>query len=210
MLQYDVNAKVRTAFGKGAARRMRSAKITPAVLYGHKVDNVALELDSKSMTKTLMEIQGQNAVLTLNIDGVDERPTRHVMVQEVQVDPVRDTLVHSDFLEVNLEKPLTLSVPVVFTGKAKGVDMGGEVIYNKTSVLLKGLVLDIPDNVTIDISELNLNDSLQIKDLEIPANVTLEDEEEITCVSVLTARVLSDEEGEEVEEAEESIESEQE
>ncbi len=198
MLQFDVNAKVRQTFGKGAARRLRAAKMTPAILYGNKVDNVPLELDTKSMTKTLVKIQDQNAVITLNIDGVSERPTRHVMVKEVQVHPVRDSLVHADFYEISLEEPLTLLVPLKISGKAKGVDMGGEMQVLKDRVQMKGLVLDIPDFIEVDVSPLGLSDKITCADLAVPQNVTLEENGDDICIYVqdLTGSVVSSSEEE--------------
>jgi len=184
MLQFDVKAEVRTAFGKGAGRRLRAAKKTPAILYGNKIANVPLQLDTKEMTKVLLKVQDQNAVITLTIDGIDERPTRHVMVKEVQVDPVRDTLVHVDFYEISLDAPLTLPVPLAFSGKAKGVDMGGEMHVTKAKVLLKGLPLDIPDDIAVDVSGLGLGDKITCGDLAVPDKVSLVDDPAAVCVWV--------------------------
>ncbi len=184
MLQFDVSAEVRTAFGKGAGRRLRAAKKTPAILYGRKTANVPLQLDTKEMTKILLKVQDQNAVITLTIDGVDERPTRHVMVKEAQVDPVRDTLVHVDFYEIDLETPLALPVPLAFSGKAKGVDMGGEMHILKAKVQLKGLPLDIPDAIPVDVSGLGLNDRITCGDLAVPDKVSLADDPATVCVWV--------------------------
>ena len=81
-----------------------------------------LELDTKPFTKTLLTIQGQNAVISLKIQDAEEKGLHHVLIKELQVDPVKDSLVHADFLEIDLEKEMTLFVPVKFVGKAKGVE----------------------------------------------------------------------------------------
>ncbi len=199
MLQFDVSAEVRTAFGKGAGRRLRAAKKTPAILYGKKIANVPLQLDTKEMTKILLKVQDQNAVVTLTINGIDERPTRHVMIKEVQVDPVRDTLVHVDFYEIDLETPLVLPVPLDFSGKAKGVDMGGEMHVLKGKVQLKGLPLDIPNAIPVDVSDLGLNDKITCGDLAVPDKVSLADDPAAVCVWVedVTGGVAATEETEE-------------
>ena len=201
MLQFDISAEVRTAFGKGAGRRLRAAKKTPAILYGKKIANVPLQLDTKEMTKILLKVQDQNAVITLSIDGIDERPTRHVMVKEVQVDPIRDTLVHVDFYEIDLETPLALPVPLAFSGKAKGVDMGGEMRVVKDKVVLEGLPLDIPDDIPVDVSGLGLNDKITCGDLAVPDKVSLVDDPAAVCVwveDVAGAAAAADEETEEL------------
>ncbi|MEW6428393.1 MAG: 50S ribosomal protein L25 [Thermodesulfobacteriota bacterium] len=173
MLQFDLGAKVRSSFGKGAMHRMRANNLTPAILYGVNTGNIPLELDTKAMTKTLVTIQDQNAVLNISIDGVEERPVRHVIVKEVQVDPVRDTLVHADLYEIDLQKPTTLSVPVEVAGKAKGVDMGGELSVSCHSVTLRGLILDFPDRIVADVSGLGIGDKMTCKELSFPASLTL-------------------------------------
>ena len=118
MLQFDIDAKTRSTFGKGAARQLRRSGKTPAVLYGAGNQNLPLELETKPFTKTLLTIQAQNAVISLKILDSKDKRVHHVMVKEVQVDPVKDSLVHADFYEIDIEKPLTLSVPLKFTGKA--------------------------------------------------------------------------------------------
>lgn len=173
MLQFDLSAKVRTSFGKGAMHRLRSNNLTPAILYGVNTENIPLELDTKAMTKTLVTIQDQNAVLNVNIDGMGERSLRHVIVKEVQVDPLRDTLVHADLYEIDLQKPATLSVPVEISGKAKGVEMGGDLIVSCHSVSLRGLILDFPDRIVADVSDLGIGEKMTCKDLPIPASLTL-------------------------------------
>ena len=128
------------------------------------------------------------------------------MLKEVQTDPVRDTLVHADFYEISIKDTITLSVPLKFVGKAKGVDMGGVLHVSSRTVHLQGLPLDIPDTIEIDITDLEINGpGVTCKDLDIPANVTLLEEAVKPCVSVVPASKsldLEEEEGEEVAEGE--------
>jgi len=187
MLQFEVEAKTRSSFGKGPARQMRRAGKTPGVLYGAGNVNTPLEVETKPFTKTLLTIQGQNAVISLKVLGAEDQRVHHVMVKEVQVDPVKDTLVHADFYEIDVEKPLTLSVPLKFSGKAKGVDMGGEMHISKNSVRLRGKVLDIPNDITVNVSGLGVGDKLTYNDVAVPAGVTLEDAAGTVVVSVQEA-----------------------
>ena len=186
MLQFDIDAKTRSTFGKGAARQLRRSGKTPAVLYGAGNQNLPLELETKPFTKTLLTIQAQNAVISLKILDSKDKRVHHVMVKEVQVDPVKDSLVHADFYEIDIEKPLTLSVPLKFTGKAKGVDRGGELHVSKTSVKLRGKILDIPNDITLNVADLGIGDKLTFADLVVPEGVSLESADE-TIVSVQEA-----------------------
>lgn len=184
MIQVSMAAALRSSFGKGASRQLRMKEITPAVLYSGGTDAVALQFDSAMLYKSLFDIHGRNAVVTLNIEG-DDKGERHVLVKEVQKNPVTDSLVHVDFLEILLDKPAVFSVPLKFVGTAKGVDLGGELHLNRTSVKVKGAPLDIPDFIQVDIKNLAQGDSLTFGDLQLPENVEMLDRAKTVCVSVL-------------------------
>ncbi len=184
MIQVDVTAQVRTSFGKGAARSLRRTGQTPAIIYGLKTDPIALSLDTRSFTKTLLELQRRNAVVNLEVEGGEGAGKKHVLIKEIQVDPIKDSLKHADFYEISLDVPSAFSVPVNYKGKAAGVDLGGELIVSLTHVSLQANPLDIPDTLELDISSLNIGDSISCKDIQLPANVTLLDDENKVCVAV--------------------------
>ena len=184
MLQYDITAQVRNGFGKGANRTLRRAGQAPAVIYGSGKEPMALVVDIKGFTKTLLDIQRRNAVINLTIEAEGKSETRQVMIKELQKNPIDDSLVHADFLEISLEAPMTLSVPVKYTGKAKGVDMGGDMEITVNELPLKGKVLDIPDLIEVDVTPLELGSRFTCKDLPLPANVTLMKNADKVCVSI--------------------------
>lgn len=189
MLQVDLTAQIRKTFGKGAARRLRSSGETPAVLYGPSTDSLALVLDTKPFVKTLLSLRRQNAVINLEINDGKNSKKKHVMTRELQTDPITDSLVHADFYEISLDKDIILEVPVQYTGKAVGVDLGGDLNIAVTKITLKGKVLDIPDFVEVDITQLALDDRILCKDIDIPDNVLLESERDRVCVSVVARQV---------------------
>ena len=195
MLKVDMAAQTRNTFGKGASRVIRRAGKTPAVLYGPKTDPIALELNTKDFTKGLLFINRRNAVVSLSVD--DGSKTKHVMVREIQADPVHDTLVHADFIEISLDADMTLTVPIKLSGKAKGVDLGGEMHTPLTSIQLSGKPLDIPDFIEIDVAHLDIGDSLSCADLDIPAGISMATDASKTCVSVTTMSAAPLEEDEE-------------
>ncbi|MBU0485017.1 MAG: 50S ribosomal protein L25 [Proteobacteria bacterium] len=203
MLQIDMTAQVRRKFGKGASRTLRRAGLTPAVIYGHELETQALEVDTKSFTKTLINLRRQHAVVNIDIQDGENKQTRHVMIKDLQVDPLKDTLVHADFWEVSLEKPIKLNIPLIYKGKSIGVDLGGEQIESMHSVVLEGKILDIPDFIEINVSALKIGDSFTCANLAIPENVTLKHKPETVCVAVhiLSAKaagILAGEEAPEV------------
>jgi len=181
MLQVDMNAAVRTVSGKGYMRRLRMEGLTPAVVYGAGGEAQKLQMDTKTLTATLLEIIRRNAIVTLKIEGVGEKS---VMVKEVQTDPVKDTMIHADFLEIDLEKERQFSVPLKFKGTAKGVDLGGSLEVMATAVVLEAKPLDLPDEVTLDISGLNIGDQLTFSAIELADNVKMVSKPDAACVSV--------------------------
>lgn len=181
MLQQEMAASVRKNFGKGPMRQLRMAGNTPAVLYGLGREPVALQLETLPLVKQLLKLQRRNAVITLNIEG--DSP-RHVLIKELQTDPVRDTLIHADFYEIDLDKPREFTVDLVVTGVAKGMDIGGILEIAARKVKVAGNPLDIPDTLTVDIADLAIGDSFLVSNLTMPANVTMISPGEMICATI--------------------------
>ena len=190
MLQVDVSAQVRKSFGKGAARTLRRSGKTPAIIYGAKNEPLALTLDTHGFTKTLLHLQRRNAVVSLDIETDAGVEKRHVVIKEIQVDPIHDTLKHADFYEINLDAPRTFTVPVKYSGKARGVEMGGDLSITVHEISVKGNPLDIPDVIEVDVAPLGTNEHFVCQDLALPANVTLLSPKDKACVAVVTARAV--------------------
>jgi len=187
MLQVKLDASVRTGHGKGPARTLRRMGQTPAVLYGLGSGTVSLALDTKILVKELLEIRRRNVVINLDVDDNGKKYTKPVLIKEIQVDPVMGNPLHADFCEISLEKPMTVSVPLVYTGKAKGVDLGGEMLISVHSVHVKAKPLSIPDTIEVDVTNLEIGDSITFSGLPVPEGVTMVDTSTKPCVAVTTA-----------------------
>lgn len=185
MLQLNMEANIRQASGKGGARTLRRAGQTPAILYGAKNQPLNLVLDTKELTRMLLSMQHQNAVINLDITENDNKLTKQVMVKEIQSDPVTDTLLHADFWEISVESSMVFKVQLRVIGKAKGVDLGGDLHVNRHYVTLKGKVFDIPDVIEIDVTPLEIGQRLTCKDLNIPPGVVICGNIDDVCVSVV-------------------------
>ena len=184
MLQVKMETKVRTVFGKGPMRQLRMRDITPANLYSGGNEPVSLQFDTAKLFKDLLFIHGRNAVVTLDVEG-DSYGSRNVLVQEIQKQPVDGSLLHVDFLEIDLNKAARFTVPVEYVGTAKGVDLGGDLQVFKTSVRLRGCPLDIPDVIKADITHLEQGGKgLTFADLAVPANVEMLEKADTVCVAV--------------------------
>ena len=183
MIQVSMPAAFREVFGKGESRRLRSSNITPAVLYSGGSESLTLQFDAGLLYKNLLDIRGRNAVVTLTIEG-DTKGERHVLVREIQKNPVTDRLIHVDFLEIDLDKPIDFAVPLKYQGAAKGVELGGEMHVSKNAVQLRGCPMDIPDYIEVDPSSLDRGDGVTIGDIATPEKVEMLDKADAVCVSV--------------------------
>ena len=203
MLQQDMSASLRQDFGKGAAHQLRQSGNIPAILYGRKKEPIALALDEKTLTRDLLKLHGFNAVVSLEIEGNKGKEKHYVLIKDIQTDPVKDTVLHVDFFAIELEEVIVMDVAVLYTGIAKGVELGGILNIMAHTVKIKGLPLDIPDEIEVDVTELELSSAgITCGDLSIPENVALEEEINKVCVSVVAPKAEVEEEVEEEEEVE--------
>jgi len=201
MIQQDMSAILRQGFGKGPTHQLRLSGYAPAILYGCKMEPIALAMDEKTLTRDLLKLHGYNAVLSLDIEGDKSKKKHYVLIKDIQTHPVTDTVLHVDFLEIELEKEIVMEVPIVYAGTAIGVELGGILNIMAYTVKIKGLPLDILDEITVDVTPLEVGGTgIACGDLPIPENVTLEEELGRVCVSVIAPKAEVEEEVEEEEE----------
>ncbi len=197
MIQVEISASKRNEFGKGPMRRLRQSGKTPLVLYGTGVDTLSLTVETKIMVKELLAIQRRNAVLTVN---VEDGENYNVLIREIQVDPVDDTLLHLDFQTIDLDQAGEFTVPVSFKGTSRGVELGGFLHIVSGSVQLKGKPLDIPDAVEVEVTEMITGDSIPCEAIQLPESVTMITPGDKICVevTVMSAAPVESEEPEEL------------
>lgn len=195
MLQVEMSASVRNSSGKGPMRQLRMEGMTPAVVYGGGSEAIKLQMNTKSLMAKLLKYYRHNTVVTLDVEN---EGVKNVMIGEVQTDPIRDTLVHVDFCEIDLEKPRAYKVPVVYEGTAKGVDLGGLLVVGCSEVVFQGKPLDIPDEVKVDIRGLSIGDELKCSVFQVPANITMLTKASAVAVSVVKPgeKVVEDDDAE--------------
>jgi large subunit ribosomal protein L25 len=158
-----LQAEKRAGRGKNEARRLRASGRIPAVVYGaEKGKAVEIAVDPKILLRILHSESGVNTLIGLQLDGADSR----VLVKEYQLDPVAHRLLHCDFYQVAMDKMLTVTVPVLLRGEAKGVkQQGGVVDFVHREIEIEVLPGDIPENITVDITELMLNQGVRVRDV---------------------------------------------
>jgi large subunit ribosomal protein L25 len=167
-MSFTIKAEKRTVFGKNASRRLRREGRVPVIMYGAAVESVPLVVKKTDIFKIIRSESGENTIFKVSIDT----GTQNVMIKEIQADPVTEEILHTDFVQIAMDKAVQVSVPIVLQGEAIGVKAeGGFVDVITREVDVECLPSDIPESVVLDISELHLNQSLKVEDIVIPANV---------------------------------------
>jgi large subunit ribosomal protein L25 len=187
MQRVELEVTGREATGKGAMRRMRAAGAVPAVVYGSGSEPMVLKVDAHALDLVLR--QGANQLIDLKGAG----KARLVLLRELQRDPVSQDLIHADFYQVDTKKKIHVSVPVHLEGKPHGVEMGGVLEPLAREVEVECLPLEIPDPFQLDVSALDIGDSLHASDLEVPEGVVLLVEDDLSIVHVIAPRVVEEE-----------------
>ncbi|CAG9623080.1 50S ribosomal protein L25/general stress protein Ctc [Sutcliffiella rhizosphaerae] len=180
-----LHANERTDFKRSSRTKIRQEGLIPAVVYGNNTENKSIAVNSKDFIKTIRET-GRNGIISLEI-GSDKRK---VMLYDYQIDPLKsEEFIHLDFHVVNFKSEIDVDVNVNVTGNAAGVKDGGVLQQVLHAVSIKVLPNDVPDAIEVDVSELNVNDTITIGDLNNSGKYTFNHEEEEVLVSILPPRV---------------------
>jgi len=172
--------------GKGVARKLRAAGRVPAVFYGHDQEATRLSVDAREMVHVLRSSGGSNVLLDLMVDG----KAHLAMPREIQRDHIHNKLIHIDFLAVSRTETITVDVPVIEFGDAAGVKEGGVVEHHLRDLRVECLPQDVPEQLDVDISELNIGDMIHVRDVVVPAGVTVLTNPDDAVLSVITPAAL--------------------
>lgn len=180
-------AKLRERIGK-ESKKLQKEGLIPAVLYGKGIENVNLSVDAKEFAK-IYKIAGENTLLELQIEN-DSAKDRNVLVHDVSVDPVNDSITHVDFYQVDMKKKVTANIPLVFEGESNAVKVeAGVLVKNLHEVEVSALPKDLPHEIKVDLSLLaSFDDVISIKDLKLPQGVDIEMHQDEVIASVARPR----------------------
>ncbi len=191
-----LKASQRKEIGTREVRRLRKQGMIPAIVYGHQQTALAITLNEHDI---VLALQHGERVLEIDVDGKKE----NVLIKEAQYDAFGNKLLHMDLTRVRLDERVELTVPIVLRGTPAGARDGGVLQQTTSEVTIECLVTAIPEDLRVNVNEMNIGDSLQAKDLELPEGATLQtDPDTVVC----TISVIAEEE--EAAEAEEAAEPE--
>ncbi|WP_406945252.1 50S ribosomal protein L25/general stress protein Ctc [Halobacillus sp. SY10] len=185
-----LKANQRQNLKQSVTRELRLEGNIPSVVYGKDKEPITVAVNSIELLKTVRD-EGKNAIISLDIDGKD---TVDVMLHEYQVDPLKDELIHADFYVVNMSEEMDVEVPVHLEGEATGSKEGGVVQQPLYDLAVRAKPRDIPEEIVVDISELNIGDSIMVGDLKESRNYEITEDENTTIVSVTPPEEMPEDE----------------
>jgi large subunit ribosomal protein L25 len=186
MAEIVVNAKGRDDRGKNAARRLRREGLVPGIVYGGKGGSIAIAVDPKALQKVLRSEAGRNTILKLDIAGAG---ATNAILKDLQVDPIKDSLLHADFYRIAMDVAIRVTVPINIRGEARGVKVDGGILELITrEIEVECLPGDIPERIDVDVSDLGLNGALRVSDLPANAKVKILESSDQVVVHVVSVK----------------------
>lgn len=179
----ELNAKTRETKGKGAARKLRDSKAIPAIVYGPKTEPMMLSLDMVEFVKIVRDHGNTGLFFNLKIEGGIEKA---VMLKAMQMDAFSLNYLHVDLHEVDMDQTVSVTIPVETSGVCPGVKTGGgmiQVIRRELDIICKPS--DMPESIVLDISELNIGDSIHVEDIDLGGAVEIPYEVNFTVITIV-------------------------
>ena len=195
MAQLAVESRIRSDFGKNANRRLRAAGRVPGIVYGRGAEPVAVSVDPKDLERILLSETGHNTIFKLKVK--DEE--KDVLIRECQRDPVREGILHADFVAVSMDQTMSFDVPIEIMGIPAGVRLQGGILdLVLREIHLECLPGDLPDHLRFDVTDLEIGDSVRIEQLEVDeAKVKILSDPDLTVLTIGAPAVEEEEEEEE-------------
>jgi len=179
---------------RNAIKKVRKQGLIPAVFYGGDREPINLEINSRQLSTLLARAASENILLELEIVDGESKHSSLAMIQEIQRDPLQPEVVHVDFHAVSATEKLTAEVPIETVGEPVGVKTGGGLLEHiLRSIEVECLPGDLPERIEVDVTNLDIGDSVHVKDLKLPSGVEALVDEDLTVVSVSEARVEEEE-----------------
>ncbi|MGB0112872.1 MAG: 50S ribosomal protein L25 [Ilumatobacteraceae bacterium] len=171
--------------GSSDSRRLRAEGKIPAVVYGHGMDPLSVSVDRRELRQALSGAAGMNTILDVTVDG-SVYPS---LIKDIQRHPVRRSVQHIDFIQVNLNEEIVVAIPIHLEGEAKDVMANsGLVDLTMQELYVRTTPRNIPDGVTIDVTDMTMDSVIRVEDIPLPTGVTADADADAPVVTVLTMR----------------------
>lgn len=183
MKSVQLSGSLRANVGKVNAKAVREKGNVPCVIYGGK-EQIHFEADIRAFKPVIFTPNAH--IVEIDLGG----KVYKTVLQEAQYHKINDKLIHADFLEIQDGKPVTANIPVVITGQSEGVKKGGKLVLKMRKLKARGIAATLPDSIEIDITKLDIGDSISVGDINVK-DTTLLNAKNVSVVSVTTTRAVA-------------------
>ncbi len=184
MSSYTLPADLRLSTGKGAARRLRQKGKIPAILYGSNTDPIMLEVDSVLLDRLIRQGAGESSLIDINVQSETKESVHTVILKELQVDPIKQFFRHADFHEISMDREITLEIALELINTPAGVDNGGILETIRRSLMVSCLPGNLVDRIQVDVSGMDIGDTLHVKDVALPPGLTVQDDGDLAVATI--------------------------
>lgn len=188
--QPKLKAHTRNLLGRNAVKQIKGKGLVPGVIYGSNQAPLPLQVENRELSAVLAHASSEHILVELEIVDGDQSTNKLALIQEVQHHPLKRGLVHVDFHAVSATEKITSSVPIETVGEALGVrTFGGLLEHSLRSLEVQCYPQDLPGVIRIDVTNLNIGESLHVRDIQLPPGVEAITDANLTAVSVVASRV---------------------
>jgi large subunit ribosomal protein L25 len=188
--QAKLTVQTRTQVGRNAIKKVRKEGLIPGVIYGVGQEPINLEVNGRQLSTVLAHASSENILLELEIVDGDNKRNSLAMIQEVQHHPIQRQILHVDFHAVSATEKITAEVPIETIGEPVGVKTNGGLLeHNLRDLEVECLPADLPERIEVDVTNLDINQSIHVKDLKLPPGVEAVTDADLTVVAVSAPRV---------------------
>jgi large subunit ribosomal protein L25 len=188
----ELKATIRKESGKEPAKRMRRKGLVPAVLYGPGTEPISLSVNASDL-RAVRRGTEDNLFIKLIIDDSGKQIEKNSFIKEIQIEPLTNDYFHADFYAVSMDHKLTFDVPIHFVGQPVGIEKGGELQQLRREVKVSCFPSALPEFIPVDVTGLDVGDSILIRDLSLPKSIHSVDAEDIALATVSSLRVVKKE-----------------
>ena len=203
MITVELEVFNRESLGKQANKKYRKDGFIPAVIYGKNKDDLNILVDPIKLKKLLKNEAGENTIIEMKLDKSDLK--KNVLLKDAHLDTLTSDPLHLDFYEITEGMDVKVSAPLLFTGKPEGVKNGGVIQTLSNEIKIECLPTNIPNIIEINISDLNIGDTLRVKDIKPMDGIEILSNPESTIISVLAPRLVVETETTDADENSESV-----
>ncbi|MCM8818285.1 MAG: 50S ribosomal protein L25 [Candidatus Omnitrophica bacterium] len=193
------SAEIREGKGKGHARKLRMNGYIPGIIYGPGINPIPIKLEKIKTEKIIKHLSSHNVMAEISLKKNGDQEKIAVILKDIQVDPIKNEILHLDFYKLSSDKSLIMEIPIIIKGKSLGEEKGGILEHELREIKVEGLPDKLPESIEVDISNLDIGHAILVKDINVPEEIKiLEDPDKVVLTILKPKEIVEEEKVEEV------------